>query len=257
MNTPGDSISREALERNLQHIRERIALAAAKSGRAPDAVALIAVTKYAGINEIRTLMELGVTQIGESRIQDAEQKFRELYTAHLNDPRAPDPSAVNWHLIGHLQTNKADKAARIFHVMHSIDSVRVAETLNAEVNRLSTGPRPAQMRDLLLEVNVARDAKKHGLAPTIEEVTALLKLCSEFERLTVVGLMAMAPHSDEPETVARPVFKRLRELLEEANARKAYRQPLSELSMGMTQDFSIAIEEGATMVRVGSALFGQ
>ena len=159
-------------------------------------------------------------------------------------------------MIGHLQTNKADKAVRIFHVMHSVDSVRVAETLNAEVNRLSSGPRPAQMRDLLLEVNVARDAKKHGLEPTIEEVTAMLRLCSEFERLTVVGLMAMAPHSDNPETDARPVFKRLRELLEEANARKAYRQPLSELSMGMTQDFPIAIEEGATMVRVGSALFG-
>lgn len=255
MKPSGDAISPESIARNLQRIRANIGAAAVKRGRTPESVALIAVTKYSGAAEMRTLMDLGVTHVGESRVQDAERKFKELYTAHHAAKDKHDPAAINWHLIGHLQTNKADKAVRIFHAMHSIDSVRVAEAVNDEVNHLANGPQRALLQQLLLEVNVSRDPKKFGLEPTFEEISSLLKLCSEFENLTVVGLMTMAPHGDKPEVTSRPVFKRLKELFQEANARKSYRQPLTELSMGMTQDYAIAIEEGATMVRIGSALF--
>ncbi len=193
MNSSGDAISPEAIARNLQRIRNTIGAAASKSGRSRESVALIAVTKYSGVAEMRTLMDLGITHVGESRIQDAERKFKELYTANQQKQDAHDPASINWHLIGHLQTNKADKAVRIFHAAHSIDSVRVAEAVNDEVNHLSAGPQRALLQQLLLEVNVSRDSKKFGLDPTIEDVTSLLKLCSEFEHLTVVGLMAMAP----------------------------------------------------------------
>lgn len=256
MNPSGDAISRETLERNLRRVRERIAHAAAKSGRSPDAVQLIAVTKYADIEQIKELMSMGVTNIGESRVQDAEFKFKTMLAA------APtggpfDPYRINWHLIGHLQTNKADKAVRIFHALHSVDSVRLAEVLQHELARAPNAAHPALLHQVLLEVNVAQDAKKYGLEPKIDEICALLRLCSELDRMTVIGLMCMAPHSDDPEATSRRVFRRLKDLRDEANERHAYRLPLTELSMGMTQDYAIAVEEGATMVRVGSALFGR
>jgi hypothetical protein len=256
MNSSGDSISREWVQRNLQRVRERIGGATAKSGRPAESVALIAVTKYfPGIDMITMLQELGVTHIGESRVLDAERKFKELLAANLQNKKNLDPCSVNWHMIGHLQTNKSEKAVRVFNIIHSIDSVRAAEAINTEVNQLASSPQPALLRQIFLQVNIAKDINKYGLEPTVEDVTALLKICSEFERLNVVGLMTMAPFSENPERTSRPIFKRLRELFEEANARKAYRQPLSELSMGMTQDYWIGIEEGATMVRIGSALY--
>ena len=251
----GDAISVESLARNLKHVRERITQAAGKSGRQPEAVQLIAVTKYAGAGQIEALQGMGVTNIGESRVQDAERKFATMLAANSKSGGKSDPYALNWHMIGHLQSNKADKAARIFHVVHSLDSVRLAEVLNQELSRPPNPAHPTLLHQVLLEVNVAEDAKKYGLEPKIEELCGLLKLCAEFDRMTVVGLMTMAPHSVHPEKTSRPVFKRLKDLLQECNERHAYRAPLTELSMGMTQDYAIAVEEGATMVRVGSALF--
>jgi pyridoxal phosphate enzyme (YggS family) len=252
----GDAISRETLERNLQRVRSRIASSAAKSGRSPDAVQLIAVTKYAEIEQIKDLMSMGVTNIGEARVQDAEFKFKTMLAA-APQGGAFDPYAINWHLIGHLQTNKADKAVRIFHAVHSVDSVRLAEVLQHELSRTASHAHPTLLHQVLLEVNVAQDAKKYGLDPKIDEICAVLKLCSELDRMTVIGLMCMAPHSENPEATSRQVFRRLRNLRDEANERHAYKLPLTELSMGMTQDYAIAVEEGATMVRVGSALFGR
>ena len=136
----GDSISRETLTHNLQRVRERIGAAAVKSGRTPDAVALIAVTKYFhAVGVIKALAEMGVRHIGESRVLDAERKFKELLAANLQSKKNFDPYSINWHMIGHLQTNKSEKAVRVYHSIHSIDSVRAAEAVNAEVNQLASG----------------------------------------------------------------------------------------------------------------------
>jgi pyridoxal phosphate enzyme (YggS family) len=234
-------IPREAIQRNLACVRDSIAKAAQKSGRDPNAIKLIAVTKYVGLPEIEALYAMGVRDFGESRIQDAEKKARAL---HLE--------GIRWHLIGHLQTNKADKAVEIFSTIHSIDSARVAQALEKESgkSKAATTPLPC-----LIEVNVAGEANKYGLKPDLSEIEAALRVCAGLKHLSVRGLMCMAPYADNPEPTSRPVFRRLRELMGEINSKQIYPQPLTELSMGMTQDYTIAIEEGATMVRIGSALF--
>ncbi|MGD0091293.1 MAG: YggS family pyridoxal phosphate-dependent enzyme [Planctomycetota bacterium] len=152
--------------------------------------------------------------------------------------------------MGHLQTNKADKAAGLFQAVHTVDSLRVAQALNKERLKRSLPPLLC-----LLEVNVAGEAQKFGLPPALAEAGELLRQCAELAGLKLAGLMCMAPYTERPEATSRPVFRRLRELLAEANAKGCYPTPLTELSMGMSQDYAIAIEEGATMVRVGTALF--
>lgn len=241
MEPGGDYIPGERLRRNLERVRAGLAAAAAKAARAVTEIKLIAVTKTVGPAEIRELLELGVRDFGEARVQDTEQKFRSF---------APTPTPPGWHLIGHLQTNKADKAARLFQTVHTVDSLRVAQALSKERLKAALPPLPC-----LLEVNVARETQKFGLPPEPAAIGALLQQCAELPGLRLTGLMSMAPYSENPEATSRPVFRRLRELLAEANAGGFYPAPLTELSMGMTQDYMIAIEEGATMVRVGSALF--
>lgn len=230
-------VSRERLEKNLEAVRAEIAAAATKSGRDADAVRLIAVTKYVGAEEVAQLLELGVKDIGENRIQEAETKKAVL-----------EKHAGVFHLIGHLQTNKADKAAKLFDCIHSIDSDRVAVAINKEAQKGGRAALPC-----LLEVNVAGEANKYGLAPDETTLCKMVEFMGTLSSLRVTGLMAMAPFAENPEPTSRPVFKRLREL-RDAVARSTG-VALPELSMGMTQDYAIAIEEGATMVRVGSALF--
>ncbi|HEY3324054.1 MAG TPA: YggS family pyridoxal phosphate-dependent enzyme [Planctomycetota bacterium] len=244
----------EILKRNLDSVRTRIAQAAAKSGRSPELIRLVAITKYVNLSAIQGLHQLGVTDFGESRIQDAEKKIAAFATSS---------SPPVWHLVGHLQTNKADKASRLFQFIHSVDSPRVAEALNKEQTRnlqrtVAGGQEPrakSQELQCLLEINTAGEESKFGLPPQEGAIRDLLKACTQLPALRIVGLMTMAPYSDNPEATSRPVFRRLRALLEDANSSGVYPTPLTELSMGMTQDFEIAIEEGATMVRVGSALF--
>ena len=225
---------------NLAGVRSRISEAAAKVARDSATITLLGVTKYASNAETAALINLGVTDLGESRVQDAEKKIGAISNAHLR-----------WHLIGHLQTNKAKQAVKLFGIVHSIDSIRVAVELDKEAGKL----RPDARIDGLIEINAAREANKFGLPPEKEPLFELLKRCSELSSLRIVGLMGMAPYAEDPEPVSRPVFKRLREMLDEANGAGVYPQRLTQLSMGMTQDFQIAIEEGATLVRVGSALF--
>lgn len=239
MERSSEKIPAERIAKNLARVRARIGVAAAKVGRSSNGVKLVAVTKYVGVNEIRTLYDLGVRDFGESRVQDVEKKAKDAATLSLN-----------WHLIGHLQTNKADKAARIFETVHSVDSLRVAQALNKEREKAKLAALPC-----LIEVNVAGEANKFGFAPKISDLTEMLKQCAALGAIQIAGLMCMAPYADTPETTSRPVFRNLRELMAEANASGACPTPLKELSMGMTQDFDIAIEEGATIVRVGSALF--
>ena len=240
MKQVSDPIPPERIAQNLSRVRQRIAEATARAGRTPDSVRLVAVTKYVTLAEVQELIRLGVSDFGESRIQEGERKINALATT----------PGLNWHLIGHLQTNKADKAVKLFQTVHSIDSQRVADALNKERGKSGLPPLLC-----LLEVNVAEEPNKTGLSPTLDALKEITKQCSAMPHLSLRGLMCMAPYSETPETIARPVFKRLAEFMAQLNAAVIYPQALNELSMGMTQDFTIAIEEGATLVRVGSALF--
>jgi len=225
----------DTLKRNVAEVRERIAEACRRSGRDPSEVRLVAVTKTVGADVARALVRLGVTDIGENRVQEAARKREEL--AGLD---------VRWHMIGHLQTNKAKHALRLFDLIHSVDSVRVAEALD---KRAASQGRTVPV---LVQVSVSGEATKHGVAAAaaVDEVRRI----AAFPALRVRGLMTMAPFVDDPETV-RPVFVRLRELADEIRALAIPQVEMAHLSMGMTQDYEAAVEEGATLVRIGTALF--
>lgn len=212
---------------NLEKIKERIARAAARAGRSPDEVTLVAVSKMQDMDSIREAVSLGITDIGENWVQEAQPKIETLAAEGLH-PR--------WHMIGHLQTNKARAAVRLFDMIESVDSIRLAETMS----RLASRPVP-----VLVEVNVAGEATKSGIAS--EGVAEVVDRIGALSNLEVLGLMTVAPLTANPEEV-RPVFRRLREL--------GRRLGLRHLSMGMTDDFEVAIEEGATIVRIGRAIFG-
>lgn len=231
-------VSADKIAGNLAGVQARIAEAATRSGRAASSVRLIGVTKYASDAETAALIQLGVRDLGESRVQDAEKKI-----AALSDPR------LRWHLIGHLQTNKASKAVKLFGTIHSLDSERLARAIDAEALKAGVAV------ECLIELNTAGEAAKFGLPPRREELFELLQKCAELKHVRISGLMSMAPYMEHPEASSREIFKTVRGLLEAANAAGIYPRALGELSMGMTQDFCTAIEEGATMVRVGSALF--
>jgi pyridoxal phosphate enzyme (YggS family) len=234
-------VAPERLVANLAAVRETIARAAAQAGRASADVALVAVTKYVGVAEIRELLRLGVKDLGESRIQPARPKI-----AALKDEVAA--VGARWRLIGHLQTNKARTALQDFAALDAVDSVHLLEALAQEARKLGLAGVPC-----LAEINVSGEEQKYGLRPA--ELPEFLARAAALPECRVTGLMAMAPFSEQPEATSRPVFRALRELRDEANARAWYPAPLKELSMGMTQDYAVAVEEGATLVRVGTALF--
>ena len=220
-------VSPEQIERNLGQVRARIAAACARAGRDPSSVVLVAVTKAVGPEEIRLLAEGGVQHIGENRVQAAQRK------------RGAVSVPVTWHMIGPLQTNKAARAVELFDVVHSLDRAKLAGALSS---RLDAAGRDL---DVYIEVSVAGERQKSGMAP--QEVPAFIEeIRARHPRLRPIGLMTMPPQVDDPED-SRPLFVRLREL--------AGRVGLPGLSMGMTQDFAVAVEEGATVVRIGRALF--
>jgi len=228
---------------NLILCRERIARAAARSGRCPEEVTLLAVTKGVGARRIEEAIVAGVDLIGESRLQEAFPKYDRL------DRFAQERGAgLRWHLVGHLQTNKAREAVRIFDVIHSVDSLRVAEAIERHAARMQ------KVQQVFLEVNVSAEAAKYGFAA--DEVAATLASMASLAHLRVTGLMTVAPLVEDPEE-ARPVFRRLRELRDGLNAPRPPQARLRELSMGMTDDFEVAVEEGSTVVRLGRALFGE
>jgi pyridoxal phosphate enzyme (YggS family) len=252
MSTPGEfnpANAAQKVARNLKRIRARIDAAAAKASRDANSIRLVAVTKYASVEETAALVRLGETHLAEARIQEAEAKIKAIQTLF------PDHD-LHWHLIGHLQTNKAAKAVKLFRSIHSIDSDRVARELEKEVGKQAAlNTSGGSKLQCLIEVNAAQEANKFGLPPKKEALIELLKGCSELKSIRIAGLMAMAPYSEHPEATSRSIFQTMRALRDEVNAAKIYPLELIELSMGMTQDFEIAIEEGATMVRIGSALF--
>ena len=211
----------------LLRVRERIAAAAERAGRRPDDVLLIAVSKTMDADRVREAIEAGVAALGENRVQEAKAKV-----ATLGHP-------VPWHLIGHLQTNKVKDALATFDVIQSIDRLDVAR----ECEKRAAGD--GRALEVLLEVNVANEPQKSGFAP--DEVAGALDTIAGLSHLKVRGLMAIPPAVERAED-SRPAFRALRTLAE--------RHDLGELSMGMSGDFEVAIEEGATMVRVGTAIFG-
>jgi len=222
----------DTIRERLAAVRRRIEAAAGRSGRAAASVTLVAVSKTMPVEAIREAVAAGATILGENRVQEARDKIEAL------------AGAVEWHLIGHLQTNKAKLAVGLFDRIHSLDSIRLAHELERHAGEAGRRVR------CLVQVNVGGEEQKNGASES--EVRPLLEAASRLPHILVEGLMAIPPFLSDPEAV-RPFFRRLR-VLREALARDGFFLP--DLSMGMTQDFEVAIEEGATLVRVGTAIFG-
>ena len=223
---------------NVARVRERIAAAARRSGRRADDVTLVAVTKGVALPRILAAGTCGVTDFGENRVQEAVPKITTL--------RAQRLSTARYHMVGHLQRNKVRGAVQIFEVVHSVDSAALAAALS---QRAAASGR---IVDVLLQVNVAQEPQQFGLAP--EALPSMLREIVGLPALRVIGLMTIAPQADDAGRV-RPVFRRLREL-RDGMARTGVAPLLVHLSMGMSDDFEIAVEEGATIVRIGRAIFG-
>ncbi len=232
---PVNGMSDEIRE-NIERVRIRIAAACARSRRRPEDVRLIAISKTVPAERIREAYEAGLRDFGENRVQEARDK--RLALADLT---------ATWHLVGRLQTNKARPAREHFHWFHALDSIRLAE-------RLENAAAPGGGRlPVLLEVNLGGEETKAGVRE--DEVLPLAEQVSRLSTLELRGLMVLPPYFDDPEQ-ARPYFRRLRELAAAVDSARLPGVALRELSMGMSHDFEVAIEEGATMVRVGTAIFG-
>jgi PLP dependent protein len=229
-----------SISENIAAVRERITQAARRAGRSPEEIALMAVTKTHAPESIRQAHAAGLRLFGENRVQEFVGKAAAL----------ADLAEAEWHMIGHLQTNKAGKAAELFRAVDSVDSVKLAEKLDAAAR--STGKKLS----VLIEVNVGGEAAKSGAAPDSRELEELLFAAPRLEALEFRGLMTVPPFSDDPED-SRPYFRKLRELRDAIAARTLPAVGMHVLSMGMSHDFPIAIEEGSTCVRVGTAIFGE
>lgn len=225
----------EGVRERIEQVRRRIAEAAGRSGRDPNDVQLVAVTKSVVVSQIREALDAGLTVFGENRIQEAKGKV-----ALLSSP------SIQWHLVGTLQTNKSKLAVELFELIHSLDSVKLAASMDRHGAALRKQVRA------LIEVNLEGESDKSGLHES--ELLPLLQACRAYAHLTIEGLMAIPPFHRNPQDV-RPYFRRLRLLRDRAaDTHPDFR--LRHLSMGMSNDFEVAIEEGATLVRIGTAIFG-
>jgi pyridoxal phosphate enzyme (YggS family) len=234
-----ESLDPSTVAANLAAVRERIAAAADRSGRTPESVRLIAVSKTFPAESVRAAIAAGHRDFGENKVQEAIPKIEAIEGAG---------EQVRWHLIGHLQSNKARKAARPFDVIHSIDSADLLQKIDAAAREARRTP------ELLIQVDLAGEATKFGAAP--DALQPIFDAAASLTNARLVGLMVLPPWSEDPE-IARPYFRRLRELRDELGSRGVPAASLRELSMGMSHDFEVAIAEGATMVRVGTAIFGK
>jgi PLP dependent protein len=221
---------------NLKTVRDRIASAAARAGRDPSSVKLVVVTKTVDVGKIREALASGSMILGENRVQEAKDKIDQL---------GPDAS---WHLIGRLQTNKAKFAVKLFSLIHSVDSLDLAKELDRQAAKIG------KAQDVLVEVNIAGEAAKAGVS--VADAPSLVREAAKFGHIAIKGLMTMPPYSENPED-SRPYFRRLRELASAIAGENIANVSMQELSMGMSGDFETAVEEGATLVRVGTAIFGE
>jgi PLP dependent protein len=228
-----------SIAENLNVVRERIAAAARRAARSPDDIALMAVTKTFGPDAIRAAYDAGQRLFGENRVQEFAEKA----------PALRDLSDADFHMIGHLQTNKAAKAVEVFSAVDSVDSLRLAEKLNA------AAATARKRLPVLIELNLGGEESKSGLNPVSLDFGALLESAARLDHLEFRGLMTVPPFTADPEG-SRPYFRRLREIRDNIARRNLPAIRLDTLSMGMTHDFEVAIEEGSTCVRLGSAIFG-
>jgi len=229
-----------SVSENIVRVRERIQAAATRSGRDPAIITLMAVSKTFPADSIRDAYQAGIRHFGENRVQEFAGKVGDL----------GDLGEARWHLIGHLQSNKATKASELFHAVDSVDSLKLAEKLNEAANK--TNKRLA----VLFEINVGGEEAKSGVAPGSPELDHLLSAARHLEHVQVKGLMTIPPFFDNPEAT-RLYFRKLRALRDQIAARNLPGVEMATLSMGMSHDFEVAIEEGSTCVRVGTAIFGE
>jgi len=222
------------IAQNLERVREQIAQAAGKAGRSADDVDLVAISKTHDAERVREAIEAGQTLFGESRVQEARVKIPEL------------PSNLRWHLVGHLQRNKIRHALPLFELIHSVDSLVLAQDINRIAEEEGLHPR------VLIEVNVAGEGSKFGFTP--EKLRAEIESLLALPRLSILGLMCIPPIAEEAEA-SRKYFISLRGQRDQLQSE--FHVDLAQLSMGMTQDYAVAVEEGATLVRVGTAIFGE
>jgi len=225
---------------NIARIRERIAQAAARVGRNPDSITLMAVSKTVEPERIRQAYAAGIRVLGENRVQEFADKA----------PALKDLAQAEWRLIGHLQSNKANRAAELFHAVDSIDSLRLAQRLHHAAQQ------SGKILPVLLEINVGGEESKSGVSASAAGLEELLRGMQDFSHLQVRGLMTIPPYTEDPQG-ARPYFRALHELRDKIAGRDLPRIQMDILSMGMSHDFEVAIEEGSTCIRVGTAIFGE
>jgi pyridoxal phosphate enzyme (YggS family) len=229
-----------SIAENIALVREQIASSARRAGRQPEEITLMAVSKTFSSERIREAYAAGLRRFGESRVQEFVGKVEVLR----------DLQNIEWHMIGHLQANKAAKAVELFAGVDSVDSLRLARRLNA------AAAQAGKKLSVLIEINIGGEEAKSGVAPESAELEEILVAAPELSSLQIRGLMTVPPFADDPEE-ARPCFRRLRELQQRIAARNLPEVRMSVLSMGMSHDFEVAIEEGSTCVRVGTAIFGE
>ena len=241
---------RSPLAERLEQVRQRIADAAARARREPSEITLVAVTKTAGPEQIREIVQLGVGDLAESRVQVLTQRaaqLNEFYARRQAHADEPAPPRLRWHMVGHLQRNKVKPVLGVTDLIHSIDSLRLAEEIELQAARMG------KKQAVLLQVNASEETSKFGVA--VGAAVPLAEQIDSMPHLQLLGLMTMAPLTDNPDT-ARHAFARTREIFEEMRWHKIGGSAMRHLSMGMSNDFEQAILEGATMLRIGTALFG-
>ncbi len=229
-----------SIAENIARVREQIASAAQRSGRNAHEVSLMAVTKTVSPERIREAYKAGARLFGENRVQEFAGKSAAL----------SDLNGAEWHMIGHLQSNKARAAAELFHAADSVDSVRLQQRLNNAANDLG------KKLPVLIEINIAGETAKSGVTPDSTELEQILQIAPSCEHIEICGLMSVPPYSEDPEA-SRPFFRQMRALCDRIAARNLPAITMETLSLGMSHDFEVAIEEGSTCVRIGTGIFGE
>ena len=231
------SVMAERIQKRLKLVKERIEAAALSSDRDPKTVKLVAVSKTVPVDRVHAAIKAGVTMLGENYVQEAREKIEAL-----------GKEKVSWHFVGHLQSNKAKHAVRLFDLIHSVDSLKLAKEINKRAGALG------KVQDILIQVNISGEETKSGI--DTEQTLDLVRGISPLENIAVRGLMTMPPYFNAPDKV-RPYFKALKSLQTLIRQEAIPNVDITELSMGMTGDFEAAVQEGATLVRIGTAIFGE
>lgn len=239
------TVARKKISDNLRRVRDNITAAAARVRRDPDGIQLLVVTKAVDIEDVKTLIDLGVVDLGENRAKQLIDRAEEI-SAWLGRKKKQLPGQVRWHMIGHLQRNKVRGVLAAASMIHSVDTLRLAEEIDRRAEQAE------MVADILLEVNCSAEPQKYGVA--VGATTHMVEQIATMRNLRMVGLMTMAALSSDPEK-ARPTFIRLRELFEEMQRENIGGDDFRHLSMGMSQDYETAVEEGATILRIGTAVF--